>query len=296
MGGRSCRRAIPLTRSLRPPTASRTASLLDSEMGSCRSWCTCQDGAVSTGDVLALLTAIAAAASVVVALLVYRSSAVSFNTSIASPASIDMKIGQDIALHYSERGRLYLRADFAFINRGAQPAALVQITGTLRDLQGRVAPIEMHWSTFEDSIKRETWVSGSTGTVRTLVIPGRAAGPAGVVERIRLISLRSLSEGPARADRLPIFGRLSLELIALIDFADKPVPPYNCELHINETDAKALNTDCVEKEVKDSQGRPSQRWEYRLFLLRLEPGASPGADVFQSQPRSKLSALENYRA
>ena len=107
----------------------------------------------------------------------------------------------------------------------------------------------MHWSTFEDSINQETWVSGSTRTVRTLVIPGRAAGPAGLVERVRLVSLRSLSAGPTSSGelRLPLLECLNLELVGLIDFAGEPACRYNCELHIDEPDAQALNMECVEK-------------------------------------------------
>jgi hypothetical protein len=77
---------------------------------------------------------------------------------------------------------------------------LGEITATRRDVRSDVTPVEMPWSTFEDSMNQETWVSGSTGTVRTLAIPGRAAGPAGLVDCVRLIFVSSLSGGSTRVD------------------------------------------------------------------------------------------------
>jgi hypothetical protein len=210
---------------------------------------------MSVGDTIALIGALITVVGLILAQRTY-------SNAVSSRAIVDMKVGEELALHYSPDHRLYLRADFAFLNRGAQPAALVRIGAVLLTGDKDVPEVHLRWRTFEDTTNSvdRGWVTGSTGTVRALVIPGRAAGASSITERIRLVAY---PRDPGA--RLPLLGPdARLTFTAHVDYAQIPSCTYPCRLHISPSHATALNTRC--KERINDDGRAV--FDARLFLLR----------------------------
>jgi hypothetical protein len=233
---------------------------------------------MSAGDTIALVVAVLTGAGLIVAQFTYYHA-------VASRARVEMTVGQEIVLHYTHDFRLYVRADLAFLNKGAQPAALVQVSGRLYKQDGTIPEVHLQWRTFETTTNtpEHGWDSRSTETVYTLVIPGRQAGPASLTRRIRLIAPRH----DQQADPPLLRGELRLELTALMDYGRSPTCARECSLKISPDHALALNTVCVEDE--------KARYEKRLFLLRQIPTddgpVSDGSNRYVSQEPEKYFAL-----
>ncbi len=210
---------------------------------------------MSVGNSIALVAALITAVGLVLSQLTYV-------RAVSSRAIVDMRVGQELAFHYTRDHRLNIRADLAFLNSGAQPAALVQVSATLLTGDPNTPEIQLRWRTFEDTTNSQGqgWVTGSTGTVRTLIIPGRAAGTSSITSRVRFVAFPGEPDGS-----LPVLGpEAHLTFTALVDYARTTPRPYSCRLQISPEHAAALNTKCVEH--RNERGR--YVFDARLFLLR----------------------------
>jgi hypothetical protein len=170
---------------------------------------------MNVNDVLTLTVA-------TIALLI---SLLTFVYTVATRASIHMLIGQNIRLKYTWDKRLYVVADFAFFNQGAQPGAIVEISGTLKNINASDV-FDFRWLTFEETKNialpgepTKLWTS-STDYVHTIIIPGRAGGTGGIMQQIRL-----LSKKPCTLDN----STYTLALSALVG----PRLTKQCEVTVN---------------------------------------------------------------
>jgi hypothetical protein len=97
---------------------------------------------------------------------------------------LDAQLGQQIIVHYTAKGQLILTASFVFLNKGAMPIAMTSLSATIW-AAGADEPggPNLTWRQFEE-VQRVNAIGepadyryGSSGAVKTLVIPGRGASP-----------------------------------------------------------------------------------------------------------------------
>jgi len=198
---------------------------------------------MSYGDILTVsISAIAAGVPLV-----------TFVYTLTLKARVELQIGEEIALHYTGnyakvaedlRMRLILRADFVFLNKGAQPAAMTGLYGTVWP-RGSPQPDgpNLAWLQYEKTERdpgtslgsAARYRSGSSGMVETTVIPGHKV----VTARVRLYSQSRmvLSE----TDYM-------LKLKAADGSARKGGGSLNCWLHLSTEDVTDLAENGAERD------------------------------------------------
>jgi hypothetical protein len=174
---------------------------------------------------------------------------------------LDIQIGQEVLLHYITESapppsRLIVTADFIFVNKGAQPAAMVGLFGTLWQVgpTGRFGLISrahsprpqvpnLIWRRYEKTEQVNTvateaeYRTDSSALVETIIISGRDTSPA---HKIRLYSRETLTLSP---------GLHSLRLKAIDGSArGYKGATLNCLLFLKDEDATDLNANGMEKD------------------------------------------------
>ena len=233
---------------------------------------------MSVSDASAIAVAALTAVGVILALLTFR-------RSLDSPPALELSVGQEIILHYTSESRLILTADFAFINKGALPGLVTEVSADLyKPGLKEVLITSLRWRTFEDSTTyrdgtdgRTRWWTRSGGPVHTLIVPGRAGGSSGATSKIRLYQ-----DGPITDSEV-----LLAEAVYPVTFSVREgssreeVDEYKCELSVSGEHAKDFSAMCTE-DAKNGT------WKHRLILRRRpSPDAAagiepPAVDVFES--------------
>jgi hypothetical protein len=190
---------------------------------------------VSYGEVLpVLISAIAAGVPLV-----------TFVYTLALRARVEVQIGEEVALHYTaDRLRLILRADFVFLNAGAQPAAMTGLYATLWP-RGERKPGQpnLRWEQYEGTQRDPKsplgsparYQSGSTGVVETTVISGHSV----IANRIRLYSMTRCAI--TETDYL-------LSLRAVDGSVRRRGGSLNCRLRLRPEDLTLLRENGAEKD------------------------------------------------
>src|SRR5215467_4491152 len=125
-----------------------------------------------------ILTLVLSAFAFVVSLL-------TFTYTVARGPRLFMLLDQYIYLFYNEDQGLRIIAYFSFFNSGAQPGALVELTGTLSTTDRR-KKVELRWVNFQETKNiaqpgaPAVLFRGLTGLAQTIIVPGRAAGEGGI--------------------------------------------------------------------------------------------------------------------
>lgn len=155
-------------------------------------------------------------------------------------ARLEIRIGEEIILHYTSAMHLIFTTDFIFLNKGAQQAAVTGIFGTL--WRGTPFPPEvpnLTWEKYEKTQRPEIgkpYQTSSSAIVEPIVISGRSAFTA----RVRLYSDTPLPlEG---AD-----GYYSVRLEAADGSAKLKSASFDCVLYLHEDDAKDLLSNGAEQ-------------------------------------------------
>jgi len=233
---------------------------------------------MSVSDASAIAVAVLTAAGVILALLTFR-------RSLDSPPELELSVGQEIILHYTSSSRLILTADFAFINKGALPGLVTEVSADLYEPgPKKILITSLRWRTFEDSTSyrdgtdgRTRWWTRSGGPVHTLIVPGRAGGSSGATSKIRLYQDRLIAGSEV----------LLAEAVYPVTFSVREgssrekVDEYKCELSVSDEHAKGFRAMCTEDADNGT-------WEHRLILRRRpSPDAAagiepPAVDVFES--------------
>jgi hypothetical protein len=183
-------------------------------------------------------------------------------------ARIEMRVGEEIILHYTNRMLLILTSDFIFLNKGAQQAVVTGVYGTIwQDAAPRPASPNLAWEKYEKSEKPkadEPFHTHSTAIVEPVVVPGRSA----FSDRIRLYSYI-----PLQLENTDGFYFLRLE------FADGSsnlkLASSNYILHLRKDDAEDLLANGVEKLV-DNGKRSEFQARISLKRSRSVPDSAPG--------------------
>jgi hypothetical protein len=234
---------------------------------------------MSVSDASAIAVAVLTAAGVILALLTFR-------RSLDSPPKLKLSVGQEIILHYTSESRLILTADFAFINKGALPGLVTEVSA---DLYGpgpkKVLITSLRWRTFEDSTSyrdgtdgRTRWWTRSGGPVHTLIVPGRAGGSSGATSKIRLYQDRPVTGSEVLLAEAAVY---PVTFSVREGSSREKVDEYKCELSVSDVHAKKFSAMCTE-DAEDGT------WEHRLILRRRpSPDAAagiepPAVDVFES--------------
>jgi hypothetical protein len=183
-------------------------------------------------------------------------------------ARIEMRVGEEIILHYTNRKLLILTSDFIFLNKGAQQAAVTGVYGTIwRDTDSRPASPNLDWEKYEKSERTkadEPYHTHSIAIVEPIVIPGRSAFNA----RMRLYS-----HSPLQLEGTDGYYFLRLE------FADGSsnlkLASTNYILHLRKDDAEDLLANGAE-ELVDNGKRSVFRARISLKRSRPVPDSVPG--------------------
>jgi hypothetical protein len=214
---------------------------------------------VSVSDASNLALAVLTALGLIIALLTFR-------RSLAGRARLDMSLGSEILLHNTKVPELILTADFSFINKGALPGIITEISAIIYET-GQDSPAKrLTWRRYEVSIATgRDPRNGSTvhwtrsgDQVAPLIVPGRTSGSSGISRKIRLYEEDAQTSQPLSGDRT-YTARFTVWATA----ANKKTYQYKYRLLIGRDDPANLTTYCTEKDGKFS---------YRL-LLRQRPRA-----------------------
>jgi len=209
---------------------------------------------MSVSDVSNLAIAVLTALGVIIALFTFR-------RSLAGRAKLDMSLGREILLHYTGNHELILTADFTFLNRGALPGFVTEISAIIdeADLAKKLV-----WRLYEVSTVtgRHPW-NGSTlrwtrsdEQVGPLIVPGRTSGSSGVTRRIRLYEEGDQAGRPLSGDKI-----YKTKFTVWATACDKKTYHYDYRLLIGPDDPAKLETDYTEKDGT---------WKNRL-VLRQQP-------------------------
>jgi hypothetical protein len=129
--------------------------------------------------------------SLIIAILVFVIALLTFVYTIFTGPRLHMLIGQEIKLVYTRDKRLSIEADFAFFNGGAQPGALVELSGTISNTNSSKRAT-LRWERFLETRniaepgKATHFFVTAVSPAHPLIVPGRAAGTGGVEMGIRL--------------------------------------------------------------------------------------------------------------
>jgi hypothetical protein len=237
---------------------------------------------MSASDASTLAVAILTGIGLIVALLTFR-------RSLASRARLELSVGQEIILHYTSDSKLILTASFAIINTGSLPGLATELSAVIYRPDSAAPLKSLLWRTFEEStpFRDETdghtrWWTHSAGPVRTLVVPGRAAGSSGITEKIRLYeeSPSGDSAGGGPPGPLPPQGAVYPVTFRLREGSNHAaLYQYSCRLSIRDTHAQDMKEKCTEQPT----------WKKRL-IFRRNPvtgadarGQERGDDLFESR-------------
>jgi hypothetical protein len=186
-----------------------------------------------------------------VALLTYVST-------IALKPRLALIVGLKMHLHYTRDKRLIVTMDFVFLNGGAQPGVLIDLSGTIspEEKESPTAPA-IRWEKFEETQNiappgtPSRYYTRSAGFVHPLILPGRAAEAGGLDKTIRLFT-----EAPFTLEDKPYF----LALTAL-EASTLKKARIQCCLHLEPGNADYL----LRYGVEDEEGR----FEKQLSLTRV---------------------------
>jgi hypothetical protein len=202
-----------------------------------------------------ILTLTIAVLGLVVALFTYV-------LTVASNPRLSVVMGQRMHMHYTaNKARLIVTTDYVFLNGGAQPGALIDLSGIILLADGgKQFPIA--WERFEESknVSGQGLQMGSSDLVRPLIVPGRTGGSGGVEKTIRLYTPK---DHPFELKKDA--GEYSLKLTGVE--GSKLARRYTviCRLHVKEHHARYLSGKmCTEYHVKNQ----NDQWDDRLILLR----------------------------
>src|SRR6266851_7714362 len=129
--------------------------------------------------------------SLVIVLLFFVIAMLTFVYTIFTGPHLHLLIGQEIKLVYTRDKRLSIEADFAFFNGGAQPGALVELSGTISNTDGSKRA-NLRWERFLETRniaepgKATHFFVTAVSPAHPTIVPGRAAGTGGVEMGIRL--------------------------------------------------------------------------------------------------------------
>jgi hypothetical protein len=155
-------------------------------------------------------------------------------------ARVEMRIGEEIILHYTSNMHLILTTDFIFLNRGAQQAAITGVFGTVwRGTDPHPKSPNLAWEKYEKTLRPEAdrpYQTRSTAIVEPIVIPGRSAFNA----RMRLYSTI-----PLRLESTD--GCYFLKLESADGSSKLKSASSNYILHLSEHDAGDLLSNAVEQ-------------------------------------------------
>jgi hypothetical protein len=209
---------------------------------------------MSVSDLSNLAIAILTALGVIIALFTFR-------RSLAGRAKLDMSLGREILLHYTGNREFILTADFSFINRGALPGFVTEISAIIDE--GNLAR-RLVWRLYEVSTvtgrhpgngSTRRWTR-SDEQVGPLIIPGRTSGSAGVTRRIRLYEEGDQVGRPLSGEKT-----YTTKFTVWATACNKEIYQYRYRLRIGADDPAKLVTDCTEKDGT---------WRNRL-VLRQRP-------------------------
>jgi hypothetical protein len=178
--------------------------------------------------------------TIFISIVAAGASLLTFAYTFTLKARVEIQIGEQVILHYTERMHLIVTADFVILNKGAQQAAITALLGTIwpRD-SPQPSSLNLIWQKYEQTKRdapRTPYYTESSGMVESTVVPGRSAS----VARIRLYSTK-----PLRLDGV------EENYIVKFEAVDGALPPNPasliCHLHLKKEDAETLLTDGVEK-------------------------------------------------
>jgi hypothetical protein len=151
----------------------------------------------------------------------------------ALKSRLDAQIGQEIMVHYSAADKLILTGGFVFLNKGAMPTAMTGLFGTIwADGSTKPKDANLAWRQFEKIERvsalgdRADYRYGSSGTVETLVIPGRGASSS---HTIRLYS----------NERISLESKTYMLALQAVDGSAKG-SALTCRLFLSKDDAEEL--------------------------------------------------------
>lgn len=114
-------------------------------------------------------------------------------STIALKPRLAMIVGLKMLLHYTHNNRLMVTMDFVFLNAGAQPGVLIDLSGKLKSDDGTIST-EIRWEKFEETTNiappgtPSKFYRRSGDLVHLLILPGRATESGGVLSTIRLFT------------------------------------------------------------------------------------------------------------
>jgi hypothetical protein len=121
--------------------------------------------------------------------LAFLLSLVTFIFTIFTGPRLNILLGDVIMLHYSAEFHLFVHSSFTFFNGGAQPGALVQLSGTLfatdKNKVDKNKKEELRWIGFEKTAyvgepgKTHQLLIEPLTMPQTVIVPGRASGGSG---------------------------------------------------------------------------------------------------------------------
>jgi hypothetical protein len=177
---------------------------------------------------------------------------------VASNPRLSVVMGQRMHMHYTHHKKRYIvTADYVFLNGGAQPGALIDLSATISLADGvRLTPIA--WERFEETnnVPVKGLYTGSSDLVRPLIVPGRTGGSGGVEKTIRLYSAKDHSfvlNEDAGEYRLKLTGVEGLQLVG--EYA------VVCRMHLKEHHATYLFGEM-------STENQNNKWNDKLILIR----------------------------
>jgi hypothetical protein len=201
---------------------------------------------MSVSDASNLVIAVLTALGVIIALFTFR-------RSLAGQAKLDMSLGREILLHYTDDEKLILTADFSFINRGALPGFVTEISAIIYETDEDNPVKRLVWRLYEVSIvtgrdprngSTHRWTR-SDEQVGPLIVPGRTSGSSGVARRIRLYEEDTQAGQPLSGDKT-----YKAKFIVWATASNKKTYQYKYRLFVGQDDPANLAAECTEKDGK----------------------------------------------
>jgi hypothetical protein len=193
-----------------------------------------------------------------------------FVFTIVTGPRLNVLIGDVIMLHYSARFNLFVHSNFTFFNEGAQPGALVELSGTILTADKRRSE-DLRWIGFEKNEyieepgKAYRLFTKPLVMPQTIIVSGRAAGGGGAETMgICLVTLKPF-ELPVKADKDEVES-YRLKLRGLIGPKLRRWCTTEVILQISSDYAQFLRDECMASE--------SGPYEHSLILRRQNDSES----------------------
>src|SRR5258708_21526471 len=123
---------------------------------------------MAVSDVLALISLVVSAFAFLISFLTYV-------YTVALGPRLDILFGENIWLHYTEEYKLCVMSYFVFFNGGAQPGAIVKLSGTLAPTRQGMGT-SMRWNLFgvDTDIQAHQWGNSFTteSSPHSLIVAG----------------------------------------------------------------------------------------------------------------------------